>query len=349
MKNKNNKATENQKKYKLAIAIVAIIIIIVLVVTDKLSSNSSYGDNTFIVIEENYNYENKIISSYSEYQELLISLNEKNTLTRKDFRNRKYLALFLRENACSESIKSVTLKENDSQKIKVQVNVDLLCGFCTSVTKLYFIPINKNTASNAEIKIETKTKRTEKCSKYTVDKPIIYLYPETTKQVEVKLGKPENVIRSYPKYVDSWKVLAEPSGKLTDLNTNKNLYSLYWEGKIENTNNYSDGFIVKKADLVEFFEEKLSVLGLSYKEQEEFIIYWLPQLDSNDYTFIRFMTKEEIDEEMPLEVTPTPDNTIRVWMQYKKVNSTYQVKEQMLTSPTREGFTLVEWGGTQIK
>ena len=34
---------------------------------------------------------------------------------------------------------------------------------------------------------------------------------------------------SYPKYTTGWNVLAKEDGTLTDLSTNKNLYSLYYE------------------------------------------------------------------------------------------------------------------------
>lgn len=30
-------------------------------------------------------------------------------------------------------------------------------------------------------------------------------------------------------------------------------------------------------------EEKLEILGLNYKETEEFIVYWLPKLEQNEY------------------------------------------------------------------
>ena len=41
-------------------------------------------------------------------------------------------------------------------------------------------------------------------------------------------------------------------------------------------------------------EEKLAILGLNEREAEEFIIYWLPKLESNKYNYIRFATEEEI-------------------------------------------------------
>ena len=36
-------------------------------------------------------------------------------------------------------------------------------------------------------------------------------------------------------------------------------------------------------------------------------------------------------------------------MTFKGLESPIDVKEQVLISPTREGFVAVEWGGTEIK
>ena len=67
---------------------------------------------------------------------------------------------------------------------------------------------------------------------FIASKPIIYLYPTKTTEVEVKLGNPEKLSCTYPKYEDGWKVIANPKGDLTDVETGRSLYSLYWEGKI---------------------------------------------------------------------------------------------------------------------
>lgn len=180
-------------------------------------------------------------------------------------------------------------------------------------------------------------------------KPIIYLYPEEQTEVNVTLGKPDNVTCSYPKYDDGWTVLANPDGKLIDKDTNRELYSLYWEGKYTNPIPMDEGFVVKGEDSSKFLEEKLAILGLNEREAEEFIIYWLPQLEENEYNFIRFATKEEIEESMPLEFSVKPDTVIRVLMQFKEVDKDYKVKEQKLETPERKGFVVVEWGGTEIK
>lgn len=184
----------------------------------------------------------------------------------------------------------------------------------------------------------------------SIDKPIIYLYPEQTQEVSVRLGNEELVTVSYPKYEDSWEVVAEPNGDLTDLETGRKLYALYYESEALTRFKVEDeGFVIKGEESSKFLEEKLETLGLNYKEAEEFIVYWLPKLEANKYNYIRFATREEIEENMPLEISGEPDSVIRVMMTYKGLRKPIEVKEQELTTPSREGFVVVEWGGTEIK
>lgn len=181
-------------------------------------------------------------------------------------------------------------------------------------------------------------------------KPIIYLYPDTDKKVSVKLGYKDNITVSYPTYSTGWNVFAKTDGNLIDLDTNKNLYSLYYESKnIHKFKIEKDGFIVKRDEITEFLEDKLSILGLNDREKEEFIIYWLPILQKNKYCYIRFATIDEINSNMPLEITPCPDTLIRVLMTFKGLEKPLDIIEQQLPNQERIGFTAVEWGGTEIK
>ncbi len=184
-------------------------------------------------------------------------------------------------------------------------------------------------------------------------KPIIYLYPETETEISVTLGRPELLTTTYPEYMNGWRVLAEPSGKLTDLDTGRELYALYWEGLRDQAHLATikaDGFIVTRADTTDFLEEKLALLGLNEREAEEFIVYWLPRLRESAYNYIRFETAAEINSTMPLTISPQPDTTIRVMMTFAHLDSPDQftVREQILTPATRQGFTVVEWGGSEI-
>lgn len=186
-------------------------------------------------------------------------------------------------------------------------------------------------------------------SKPTIDKPIIYLYPEEVTSVNVQLGYPDKLIASYPAYGAGWSVTAHPCGKLVDNTSGRELYGLYWEGKGVALEIGDSGFVVKREDVPEFLEEKLTILGLNDREAEEFIVYWLPKLQANEYNLIRFADRNEIDEYMPLAVTPRPDSVIRILMLTKAIDAPIEISEQDLgETPVRDGFTVVEWGGSEI-
>ena len=181
------------------------------------------------------------------------------------------------------------------------------------------------------------------------DKPVIYLYPEKTTELTVELGRPENLTAVYPEYKDGWKVTAKPDGTLTDA-VGREYYSLYYECK--NTLAHTDiteGFVVAREDVPAFLEEKLDILGLNDKEAEEFIIYWLPRLQKTDYVAVRFQTLDEIESNMPLIISEEPDTLIRIMMEWKGLGEYAEIPEQDLKQAVRSGFTVVEWGGTELK
>jgi len=182
-------------------------------------------------------------------------------------------------------------------------------------------------------------------------KPIIYLYPEKATKVSVKLSNPERITVDYPDYRQGWNVTAQPDGTLTTEEGRK-LYALYYES--QNTKHYDsdslkEGFVVAKDDIESFLDQKLTRLGLNYKEREEFISYWASALEAKLYTYIRFQTFAEIEKNMGLAISPRPDTMIRIMMEYMPLDHPITVKEQKLPQPERKGFTVVEWGGTEVK
>lgn len=180
-----------------------------------------------------------------------------------------------------------------------------------------------------------------------LDKPVIYLYPTKKTDVEVKLDLDGELVCTYPTYNNEWKVTAYPDGTLVDEN-NLTYNYLYWEGISNKKWSFDEGFCVKGSDTIAFFEEILPKLGLNRKEANEFIIYWLPRMQNNEYNIISFQTNDYI-ETAKLETNPKVDTTIRVFMTFKSSKTPIKIKEQKFSTPTREGFTLVEWGGTEIK
>ena len=182
------------------------------------------------------------------------------------------------------------------------------------------------------------------------DKPVIYIYPETETTVQVSVGYPEKLSCVYPEYdaEKGWEVIAKPNGDLVDTKTGRNLYCLYWEGNQKQNYKFKDGFVVAGEDSAKFLEEKLAILGLNEREANEFIIYWLPKLEANKYNLIRFETAEEIEEYMPLYIEPKPDSAIRISMNFKSLKRPIEIEEQKLETPIREGYTVVEWGGSEF-
>lgn len=177
-----------------------------------------------------------------------------------------------------------------------------------------------------------------------VEKSILYFYPKEDTELVVKLKHKDLITSFYPQYIDGWHILAKPNGDLIDLSTNRKLYSLYYESKQNYNFKVQDtGFVVKDSDIISFLEDKLLLLGLNEKETEEFIIYWLPKLQKNKYNYIRFATDDEINNNMPLELSQNPDTLIRVLMTYKGLDKAINVKPQEIPLRERNGFTVVEW------
>ena len=50
-----------------------------------------------------------------------------------------------------------------------------------------------------------------------------------------------------------------------------------------------------------------------------------------------------------LKVVPSPDTVIRVFMAWQASDEFVEIEPQKLSAPVREGFTVIEWGGTEVK
>lgn len=178
-------------------------------------------------------------------------------------------------------------------------------------------------------------------------KPVIYLYPETTTEVNVKLDYAGKLTCTYPKYQNGWNVIARPDGTLNDVKTGKEYSYLFWEGESKIKYDLSKGYVVKGKDTAEFLQEKLAQIGLLPKEYNEFIVYWLPEMEDNPYNLITFQN-EVYTNSAVLTVNPKPDSVLRVFMAYKELEKPIKIEAPKITPFERKGFTVVEWGGTEI-
>lgn len=339
--------------------IIIIIIIVLIIIIGGITLINNYQNKEeplnknkrFIEIEAKDKYNRKFdydkpYKVYSDYDEFNEDFNS--DLKKIDFYNNNYLVIEVNYNPCSEEEITPTEIEIDGNKINILIKYKSVCGGCAPDYLYYAIKLDKKIV-NPKVNIDSKAINNPECDPNVSYKPMIYLYPEEKAEVEVILKNKKLLTTTYPKYKDGWKVIANPDGTLVDEISGREYYGLYWEGKNYTKINMTKGFVVKGEDSIKFLEEKLNELGLTDKESEEFIVYWLPKLEKNKYNYIYFAQTEEVNKYMPLEVNPKPDTVIRILMYYKPLDKKINVKEQKIKQTQRHGFMLVEWGGTLLK
>lgn len=178
-------------------------------------------------------------------------------------------------------------------------------------------------------------------------KPVIYLYPEEETEVSVRLDYGGELTCAYPSYgQDGWRVTAAPDGTLTDAAGQTYNY-LYWEGVTQTEYDFSRGFCVPGGDTAAFLEDALARLGLTRREANEFLVYWLPRMEPNPYNLISFQSSAYTDCAR-LTVTPEPDSLLRVFMAWRPLEAPADVPAQELPAFERSGFAVVEWGGAEL-
>lgn len=197
-------------------------------------------------------------------------------------------------------------------------------------------------------------------SEIICDKPVIYVYPDATTQVNIQLNVQGEFLFTYPTYyipgpndsaTPGWNFTADPYGSI-HMNGKEYDY-LFWDGKIEVVNTFNlkpTGFIVQRDSLVTFFEEKLTAMNLNPREQQDFITYWVPRMQKNEMSYVRFVFNEGYDQFASINVTPQPQNIFRVMMVWQDATEmeTIEILPQTIPSAKRDGFTVIEWGGTEV-
>ncbi len=180
-----------------------------------------------------------------------------------------------------------------------------------------------------------------------VKKPIIYFYPEEEIDLTVTFYDEDRLMTTYPKYEGGWNIHLKEDGTFTTGDSDREYYALFFDEVPNYTCNFTEGFYVTKDNAISFLEEKMDYMGFTNRETDEFIMYWLPILESNEKSLVYFEQTEERNEECPLEFSLEPDTLIRTIIHIKKVNEPTFIQEQTLTHYERNGFTVTEWGGIE--
>ena len=111
--------------------------------------------------------------------------------------------------------------------------------------------------------------------------PVLYLYPEEETEVTVTLDFDGTLTSTYPDYGDGWTVTARPGGTLTDPATGREYYCLFWEGITDASTTSPPASAWRGGTPRPSWRTPLDRLGLTEREADEFIIYWLPKLEGN--------------------------------------------------------------------
>jgi len=205
-------------------------------------------------------------------------------------------------------------------------------------------------------------------------KPIIYIYNNTdNKNLQLSLTldnvADKNSLVLYPladEYTDIdndsinlvWNITTNEDNTIT-ASDNKEYSYIFWEAKrnrIVDWNN-TKGFCVKGEDTLEFLQSTLSEIGLTPKEYNEMIVYWLPLMKDNKYNLITFagLDKNDIyNKTTQIKVSDSTGvvetNQLRLFMITQPSDEYIELEAQEFVSFDRnyDGVTIVEWGGTQI-
>ena len=190
---------------------------------------------------------------------------------------------------------------------------------------------------------------TESWGSDVAEKPVIYLYPTQPTVCDVRVDFDGELTFTYPAHGTlGWQgFTAYPDGTLT-FPDGKEYYCLFWEGVSDTEYDFSRGFCIKGEDTAAFLEWALAEQGLSAREANEFIIYWLPRMQNNAYNLISFQT-DAYTKSAALEITPAPDSLLRVFMAFAPLDAPVEIEPQRFTPFERKGFCVVEWGGAETE
>lgn len=188
-----------------------------------------------------------------------------------------------------------------------------------------------------------------------VCKPAVYLYPEKPQEVAVKLDIAGNITVSDPVYnpQTGWNIKANPDGAIQQLNNeaieqSRRYPYLYYEADLNDGYKPQQGWVVERSDIKNQISNIMKILGLNEKERNDFVDYWTPRLVSKPYYFAGLVPIEDIDNQEALSISPPPANIIRVRLIFEGLDYPISVPLPKLSEIKRNGFTVVDWGGTLV-
>jgi hypothetical protein len=172
-----------------------------------------------------------------------------------------------------------------------------------------------------------------------VEAPVLYLYPETETDIEVKIDLHGRgfITVSEPEYHNGWSVHVTPEGIIDG-----SYEYLFYEATMSVSLNSRYGWILEGSNLARELRDLLKDYGLTEKETEDFMGFWLPIIDGSPWYAVY---PQDADKLIALDITPVPDNILRVMLAIRPLERLITITPPPNIAPfEREGFTAVEWG-----
>lgn len=170
-----------------------------------------------------------------------------------------------------------------------------------------------------------------------VDKPNVYLYPESASLVTVKIPAWRNITASDPQYpVEGWRVRAFPDGRLATAAGPRDFlfYELLWDPTRFQT---EAGWCVPGEIAQATIEDAMADLGFLPNEIGDFASGW----DEN-FPEAEWMTVYPQSELSILRIEPEPETLLRTW--FYVVEGCQAAAAPELHSTPRVGWHAAEWG-----
>ncbi|KAJ3502640.1 hypothetical protein NMY22_g18519 [Coprinellus aureogranulatus] len=192
-----------------------------------------------------------------------------------------------------------------------------------------------------------------------------------------------------------WDVKASADGTLFEKNTGLEVSYLFWEAealkgvaapisplpspRVEQAEasleasfvpnepqiDASNSVVLEVLKLTPYLDKALKDLGLHTEARTSFITYWLPSFLKHQYVALRFLSQASYERAAPLDVTPAPDLTVRIFMLFKglkesevqgdwaiaaNVDKSWRdvvgVDDRSLSDDSL--FRVLEWGGMEV-
>ncbi len=190
-----------------------------------------------------------------------------------------------------------------------------------------------------------------------VCKPVIYAYSEKNIDFIINLKTKGELTFTYPNLSDdnSWKMKTVENGNLISEDGAKFPY-LFWEAKQDasslDLSKTSSNQIIAGKDLVSYFEKELTKLGFNAKEKTDFITYWCPKFSESNMVQVQFFVDDNCSVIGELNISPKPDNLRRIYVLFQtdiNIITDFIAKPLNVKPFDRNGFTVLEWGGSELK